>query len=65
MLQDVGNFVRMLVRPAVTILFVGTLCYLAIAENKEGVLAVASLGGVAVNAWFNDRANKQADPGDK
>ena len=65
-LVKIGNFVRMLVRPAVTGALVGTMCYLAIAGNKEMILAIGTLAGVAVNAWFNDRPqqNRPANLGD-
>jgi hypothetical protein len=55
----------MLVRPVVTLSFVGTICYLALDGNKEMLMAVSTLGGVAVNAWFADRSNKPAVLGEK
>ena len=67
MLNKIGNFIRMLVRPAVTGALVGTMCYLALWGDRDVVLAVVTLGGVAVNAWFGDRAQqrKTAADGDK
>lgn len=64
-MTNIGNFIRMLVRPVVTLIFVGTVCYLAITGNNEMRVAVGTLCGVAVNAWFADRANKPAELGDK
>ena len=64
MLVNIGNFIRMLVRPLVTGAFVGTICFLALDGNKEMVLAVASLGGVAVNAWFSDRTQQNRAAGE-
>lgn len=65
MIVSIGNFIRMLVRPVVTLSFVGTICYLALDGNKEMLMAVSTLGGVAVNAWFADRSNKPAVLGEK
>ena len=67
MLNKIGNFIRMLVRPAVTGVLVGTMCYLALQGDRDVVLAVVTLSGVAVNAWFGDRAQqrKPAADGDK
>ena len=66
MLQRWGNFVRMLVRPAVTLVLVATMCKLALNGDEKMILAVATLAGVAVNAWFNDRPqqNRPANLGD-
>lgn len=55
MLADLGNFIRMLVRPVVTLALVGAVIALAFGGNNDVVLALVGLTGVAVNAWFSDR----------
>lgn len=64
-MADVGNFIRMLVRPSVTVALVAALIYMAVDGGGEAKAAVIALGGVAVNAWFSDRANGPAELGDK
>ena len=59
-----GNFIRMLVRPVVTVSLVGSIIYLAIAGNKEVTTALVGLAGVAVNAWFSDRKNGASEAGE-
>jgi len=62
---DIGNLIRMLVRPFITVALVGSVIFMAVTGSAEATSAVIALGGVAVNAWFSDRANGPATLGDK
>lgn len=59
MLSATADFIRALVRPAVTAGFVGAIIYMAVFGHVEAaVTGVLTLGGVAVNAWFTDRSKQ-------
>ena len=67
-LENVGNFIRMLVRPMVTMATIGSLIYIAIAQdNKEVVTALVAISSTVATFWFNDRGqqNRNAELGDK
>ena len=64
----VGNFVRMLVRPVITLGLVAALIYEGvIGNNSEVVTALVGMSGVATTFWFNDRGqqNRPAEDGQK
>ena len=68
MLENIGNFVRMLVRPITTLATVGAVIYIAVGQgNKEVVTALVGMAGVVTTFWFNDRVqqNHSASLGDK
>lgn len=68
MLTDIGNFVRMLVRPVITLGLVASLIYVGVVQqNKEVITALVGMSGVASTFWFNDRGqqNKPANDGEK
>ena len=63
----VGNFIRMLVRPLVTVGLISSLIYAGLAQhNSEVITALVGMSGVATTFWFNDRSqqNRPSVPGD-
>lgn len=67
MLTDVGNFIRMLVRPTVTIALVIGVIYGALSRNLEAAKEIGIYAAVALTFWFSDRTqhDNSAELGDK
>lgn len=64
-LITVGNFMRMLVRPIVTISLVAAVIYAALTKNMEGAKELGLFTATAITFWFSDRQNTPAKEGDK
>lgn len=59
-----GHFVRMLVRPAVTVALVGAVIFIAVVQqNNDVVTALVGMAGVALTFWFSDRSTSRASEG--
>lgn len=60
MLINVGNFVRMLVRPVVTVGLVAGVIYASLAGNMDAAKEIGVFTATAITFWFSDR-NKPLD----
>lgn len=67
MLVNIGNFIRMLVRPAVTVGLVVGVVINASLGNMDAAKEIGIYAAVAITFWFGDRskANQPAENGDQ
>lgn len=67
MLITVGNFIRMLVRPVVTVGLGALVAERLIAKDLQGAKEAGTYFGIAMTFWFADRGQqgRPADDGDK